>query len=123
MDAVILYLPSPLDRHGHFKYFEDNFCGRTFKVMHDKQKGPLVFTRIYNGELHKNQRMYNVQQDASESNTRVYVPYADEFKEVESVTNGNIAVIAGLKVSTIFLPVNCQCSPNLLWQLIFRVSQ
>ncbi|XP_049820193.1 ribosome-releasing factor 2, mitochondrial isoform X2 [Aethina tumida] len=99
MDAVILYLPSPLDRHAHFKYFEDNFCGRTFKVMHDKQKGPLVFTRIYNGELHKNQRLYNVQQDASESNTRVYVPYADEFKEVESVTNGNIAVIAGLKIT------------------------
>ncbi|KAG5861264.1 hypothetical protein JTB14_013504 [Gonioctena quinquepunctata] len=97
MDAVILYLPSPNKRHQHFSAFEDSLCARAFKVIHDKQKGPLVFLRIYNGTLKKGQKIYSIKQDTSEQIGKLYIAYADDFEEVEMVNNGNIAVVSGLK--------------------------
>ncbi|XP_060536405.1 ribosome-releasing factor 2, mitochondrial isoform X2 [Cylas formicarius] len=97
MDAVILYLPSPSQTKHFYSAFEDNFCGRAFKVRHDKQRGPLVFLRIYNGLIKKNQTIYNVQREKSEAAGRVYIAYADEFQEASSVGAGNIAVVSGLK--------------------------
>lgn len=98
MDSVILYLPSPNDTNQRFKAFEDNLCARAFKVLHDKQRGPLVFFRLYSGKLNKGQRIYNVGQDCSENIGKLYIPYADEYCEVEDLKNGNIAVVSGLKV-------------------------
>lgn len=99
MDAVILYLPSPGDRNKHFSCFEDSLCARAFKIKHDKQKGPLVFFRLYNGNLNKGQRIYSIQQDKAEQCGKLYVAYADDFKEVDTIRNGNIAVVSGLKVA------------------------
>lgn len=98
MDAVILYLPSPLETNKQYTYFEDNLCAKAFKVIHDKQKGPLVFLRIYSGVLNKHQKIYNFGQDRSEQIGRLYVAYADDFEEIERITKGNIAVVTGLKV-------------------------
>lgn len=98
MDAVILYLPSPNERNKLFLNFENDLCARAFKVIHDKQKGPLVFFRIYNGTLKKGQKVYSMKQDCSEQIGKMYIAYADDFEEVESVSMGNIAVVAGLKV-------------------------
>ncbi|KAJ8925928.1 hypothetical protein NQ315_009780 [Exocentrus adspersus] len=97
MDAVILYLPSPNKKNEVYKCFESNLCAGVFKVVHDKQRGPLVFLRIYNGTLSKSQKVYSIQQECSEQIGRLYVAYADEFTEVDSVKSGNIAVVAGLK--------------------------
>jgi len=97
MDSVVLYLPSPDERNHHFKCFKDTLCARAFKIIHDKQKGPLVFFRIYSGVFNKAQRIYNIAQDRSEQTGRLYIAYADEFQEAESLGNGNIAVVAGLK--------------------------
>lgn len=98
MDSIILYLPSPENTSKVFSAFDDNFCGRAFKVKHDKQKGgSLVFIRVYNGVINKGQKIYSVQRDLSEQVGRIYIAYADDFKEVESVGNGNIAVISGSK--------------------------
>ncbi|XP_030765251.1 ribosome-releasing factor 2, mitochondrial isoform X2 [Sitophilus oryzae] len=97
MDAVISYLPWPLNSIRVFSHFDDHFCGRAFKVIHDKQRGPLVFLRIYNGVIKKGQKIYSIQRDVSEQVGRVYVAYADDFTEVELVENGNIAVVSGLK--------------------------
>lgn len=98
MDAVVLYLPSPIERNQDYSIFEENFCGRAFKVLHDRQKGPLVFIRLYNGVLSKGQKMYSVQQETSEQSSRLFIAYADELKDVESVRDGSIAVVTGLKV-------------------------
>ncbi|XP_076268400.1 mitochondrial ribosome recycling factor 2 isoform X2 [Rhynchophorus ferrugineus] len=97
MDSVIHYLPSPLSTIKVFSHFKEHFCGRAFKVIHDKQKGPLVFLRVYNGSIKKGQKIYSIQRDVPEQVGRVYVAYADDFKEVEVVSNGNIAVVSGLK--------------------------
>ncbi|CAH1117493.1 unnamed protein product [Phaedon cochleariae] len=97
MDAIVLYLPSPIDRNQVYSHFEDNICARAFKVIHDRQKGPLVFMRIYNGTLKKNQRIYCIRKDISEQVGKLYVAYADDFEETDEVSNGNIAVVSGLK--------------------------
>ncbi|XP_063921742.1 ribosome-releasing factor 2, mitochondrial isoform X2 [Zophobas morio] len=97
MDSVILYLPSPMDRNKHFTSFEENTCARAFKVRHDRQKGPLVFFRIYNGNISKGQKLYSIQREISEQCGKLYIAYADDLKEVDSIQNGNIAVVSGLK--------------------------
>lgn len=99
MDSVITYLPSPVERNKQFQCFENNLCGRAFKIIHDKQKGPLVFFRVFAGKFIKGQKIYNIHQNISEQTGRLLVAYADDFEEVPEVTNGNIAVVTGLKVS------------------------
>lgn len=98
MDAVILYLPAPNRKNQLFAQFEDHICARAFKVIHDKQRGPLVFFRVYNGKLKTGQKIYNIQQKQSEQIGKLYIAYADDFKEVEEVDNGYIVVGGGLKV-------------------------
>ncbi|KAJ8974319.1 hypothetical protein NQ317_010915 [Molorchus minor] len=97
MDAVILYLPSPIKKNERYKCFEDSLCAKAFKVKYDKQKGPLAFFRLYNGVLNKGQKIYSIQQDGSEQVGKVYVAYADDLEEVQSMKAGNIAVVSGLK--------------------------
>lgn len=98
MDAIILYLPSPLEINQQYAHFENSLCAKAFKVIHDKQKGPLVFFRIYSGTFNKGQKIYNFGMDRSEQTGRLYIAYADDFKEVDEITKGNIAVVTGLKV-------------------------
>lgn len=110
MDAVILYLPSPESNPMANRYncFGDNLAARAFKVVHDKQKGPLTFVRIYSGTFKQGQRVYNVQQEKTEPSAKLYTPYADEYKEAAILSCGNIAAVSGLKatVSGDLLSVN-----------------
>lgn len=99
MDSVILYLPSPDERNEQYSCFEDNLCARAFKVVHNHQRGPLVFFRVYSGKMTNGQKLYNAHQDITEHTGKLLLAYADEFQEVNEVTNGNIAVLSHLKVS------------------------
>jgi elongation factor G len=108
MDSVILYLPSPNQRNKHFTSFDENLCARAFKVRHDKQKGPLTFFRIYNGVFNKSQRIYSIQQEKAEQTGKLFVAYADDLQEVDSIGNGNIAVVSGLKVLKSVVTTNMQ---------------
>lgn len=101
MDSVILYLPSPDERNQHFQAFESSLCGRAFKVVHDKQRGPLVFCRLYSGSLKKGQKIYNVSRDQNETVMKLYNAYADEYHETEAIENGSIAIVSGMRVSKI----------------------
>lgn len=99
MDGVILYLPSPdlNPRRKDYRCFENNFSARAFKIVHDKQRGPITFFRVYTGRLTKGQRMYNVERARSEQGGRLYAAYADDYEEVAEVTEGNIGALTGLK--------------------------
>lgn len=99
MDSVILYLPAPDETNTYFNCFKENLSARAFKIIHDKQKGPLVFFRIYSGIFNKGQKIYNISQAFSEQTGKLYIAYADEFQEIEKLENGNIAVVSGLKVN------------------------
>lgn len=55
MDGIIDYLPSPNDciTLDPFKFFGTSMSARAFKIVHEKQKGPVTFLRIYTGTLEK----------------------------------------------------------------------
>uniref|UniRef100_A0A1B6GLX8 Tr-type G domain-containing protein n=1 Tax=Cuerna arida TaxID=1464854 RepID=A0A1B6GLX8_9HEMI len=99
MDAVVHYLPSPLDCTHAITYsnFGDNLAAKVFKVTHVKHKGPLSFLRLYSGTLTKGQKVYNMRQGKSELLTKIMVVEADDFEEVQEVTKGNIAAVSGLQ--------------------------
>nr|XP_012217751.1 PREDICTED: ribosome-releasing factor 2, mitochondrial [Linepithema humile]XP_012217752.1 PREDICTED: ribosome-releasing factor 2, mitochondrial [Linepithema humile]XP_012217753.1 PREDICTED: ribosome-releasing factor 2, mitochondrial [Linepithema humile]XP_012217754.1 PREDICTED: ribosome-releasing factor 2, mitochondrial [Linepithema humile] len=99
MDSVILYLPSPAnaDNLNPYRCFKNNLAARVFKVVHDKQRGPITFFRIYSGKMKKSQKLYNVTRKQSEQCTRLYIACADDYEEVAEVSYGNIAAVGGLK--------------------------
>lgn len=55
MDAVVNILPSPDMREdlNIYNFFENNLCAQAFKVVHNKQKGPITFFRLYSGNMLK----------------------------------------------------------------------
>ncbi|KAL4713040.1 hypothetical protein ACJJTC_001094 [Scirpophaga incertulas] len=97
LDGVVSYLPSPLQCNDLYKSFGSDLVARSFKVQHDDQRGVLTFLRLYGGKISKGQKIYNLARDKSEQIGGLYVALADEFKPVEVVTAGNIAVVSALK--------------------------
>ncbi|XP_053613414.1 ribosome-releasing factor 2, mitochondrial [Plodia interpunctella] len=99
MDAVVSYLPTPLQCNRLYNCFEKDLSARAFKVQHDDQRGVLTFLRLYSGEINRNQKIYNLGREKTEQTGSLYVALADEYKPVETVTAGNIAVVSSLKAA------------------------
>lgn len=98
MDAVINYLPAPneSEKNKIYNCFGDDFVGKVFKVTHDPQRGALSLVRIYRGELKKSSRV-TTSKGVAENVQRIYEPLADEYRETELISAGNVCVCAGLK--------------------------
>lgn len=75
----------------------NDMAGKVFKVTHDKQRGPLSLVRMFRGKLKKGAKVVT-SSGASETVQRLYEPLADEYREVDMVEAGNVAILAGLKV-------------------------
>lgn len=71
--------------------------GKVFKIVHDKQRGPLTLVRIFRGELKKGMRLVSTHGNAEVVN-KLYEPLADEYREIASLGEGDVAICAGLKV-------------------------
>jgi elongation factor G len=56
----------------------------------------LSYVRVYSGELHANRKIFNVDKNVVEHCNKIYIPFANQLKQVNKVTNGNIALISGL---------------------------
>ncbi|XP_040914849.1 ribosome-releasing factor 2, mitochondrial isoform X2 [Toxotes jaculatrix] len=98
LDAIIAYLPAPNERHHDLvRWYKDDLCALAFKVLHDKQRGPLVFLRIYSGTLKPQTAIHNINRNCTERMSRLLVPFADQHVEIPSITAGNIALTVGLK--------------------------
>ncbi|XP_051028555.1 ribosome-releasing factor 2, mitochondrial [Acomys russatus] len=98
LDAVTMYLPSPEEReYGSLQWYKDDLCALAFKVLHDKQRGPLVFLRIYSGTLTPQLAVHNINRNCTERMSRLLLPFADQHVEIPSLTAGNIALTVGLK--------------------------
>lgn len=98
LDAVVLLLPSPTDReHQFLEYYSNSLATLAFKIQHDKQKGVLTFLRIYSGSLSSGLSLYNVNREYTEKLGRLYQVNADEYKEVNTMSAGNIVAVTGLK--------------------------
>ncbi|KAL2099881.1 hypothetical protein ACEWY4_004275 [Coilia grayii] len=98
LDAITLYLPAPNQRHHHLvRWYQDDLCALAFKVVHDKQRGPLVFLRIYSGTMKPQSAVHNINRDGTERMSRLLLPFADQHVEIPSLSAGNIALTVGLK--------------------------
>ncbi|XP_017383133.1 ribosome-releasing factor 2, mitochondrial isoform X1 [Cebus imitator] len=98
LDAVTMYLPSPEERNYEFlQWYKGDLCALAFKVLHDKQRGPLVFMRIYSGTIKPQLAIHNINGNCTERISRLLLPFADQHIEISSLTAGNIALTVGLK--------------------------
>lgn len=98
LDAITMYLPSPEERNYEFlQWYKDDLCALAFKVLHDKQRGPLVFMRIYSGTIKSQLAIHNINGNCTERISRLLLPFADQHIEIPSLTAGNIALTVGLK--------------------------
>ncbi|XP_044513629.1 ribosome-releasing factor 2, mitochondrial isoform X1 [Gracilinanus agilis] len=98
LDAITMYLPSPDERSDEFlQWYKDDLCALAFKVLHDKQRGPLVFTRVYSGTMKPQSAVHNINGNCTERISRLLLPFADQHIEIPSLTAGNIALTVGLK--------------------------
>ena len=112
LDAVELYLPSPLDKppivgHHPKKGTEivrhpdpkEPFCGLVFKITNDAH-GDLAFVRIYSGVLKAGgSRPLNPGKDKKENCSRLYHIRADDREKVDEASAGDIVGVVGLKDS------------------------
>ena len=113
LDAVIDYLPSPVDippvqginpetRETEERPASDDapFSALAFKIMNDQHVGQLVFLRVYSGTLEAGSGVYNSTKDKKERVGRLLRMHANKKEEVESVAAGDIAAAIGLKLTT-----------------------
>ncbi|EDV94723.1 ribosome-releasing factor 2, mitochondrial [Drosophila grimshawi] len=97
MDAVNAYLPMPEERNQMYDCFGNDFAGKVFKIVHDKQRGPLTLVRLLRGELKRGMRLLCSARGQAEVVSKIYEPLADEYREVGSMQAGDVAICAGLK--------------------------
>jgi len=112
LDAVVDYLPSPLDIEDvqgvHMDTLEPDsrppaddapFSALAFKVMNDPFVGSLTFIRIYSGSLLKGTYLNSVK-DKKEKVGRMLEMHANERKDVDEAFAGDIIALAGMKETT-----------------------
>ncbi|HEX3988011.1 MAG TPA: elongation factor G, partial [Verrucomicrobiae bacterium] len=110
IDAVVDYLPSPLDvppmqgvEPGTDNTVvvepDDNnkFCSLAFKLWTDVYAGKLVFFRVYSGSLKKGDNIYNPRTRRRERVARLMIIQGSERKDVDQVFSGDIAALVGLR--------------------------
>ncbi|CEF61996.1 Ribosome-releasing factor 2, mitochondrial [Strongyloides ratti] len=112
LDMIVDYLPTPCERNLlSKKIFNDKMSGLVFKIGHDDKLGQLFYTRIYTGTLKNNSILYNGNRQEYENKVKIYIPYSDEFVSAPTISEGNIAVITGLKETrtgeSLFEDVKC----------------
>lgn len=107
MDAIVQFLPDPVERsvqaHPFVRHYGDSLCALAFKTVHDSQRGALTFVRLYSGSLEAGSSVYNVGKECNEHCGKLYQVFADEHREIASVTVGNIAAVSGLKQVSVFI--------------------
>lgn len=113
LDAVVNWMPSPLDR-GVVKAHaldsgdeillqpDDNapLAALAFKIMTDPYVGRLTFIRIYSGTLTKGMSLLNTTKDTKERISRLLEMHANQRKEKDEFFTGDIAACIGLKSAT-----------------------
>jgi len=113
MDAIVEYLPSPLDvppvegvnpKSGESEVRHprntEPFSGLAFKVVTDPHVGRLVYIRIYSGTLGVGQQIYNVTKQKYERIGKLVLLHADQRELIEEAYAGEIVAVVGIKDST-----------------------
>jgi len=110
VDAVVDYLPSPIDIPSAKGIDPDTqaernaptddagkFCSLAFKLWSDPFVGKLVFFRVYSGKLSKGDTVFNPRTNKRERISRLIQIQADKREDIETCYSGDIAAIVGIK--------------------------
>jgi elongation factor G len=110
LDAVVDYLPSPLDippvtginpktgQEGERKAADNEpFAAMAFKIMTDPFVGQLTFIRVYSGTLHSGSYVYNSTKGTRERIGRLLKMHANKREEIQEIYSGDICAAVGLK--------------------------
>jgi elongation factor G len=113
LDAVIDYLPSPLDVppiHGidprtenelsRRPALDEPFAALAFKVMSDPFVGKLTYIRVYSGQMKQGDKVMNTTTGKSERVGRILQMHANHREERDEIGAGEIAAVVGLKATT-----------------------
>ena len=131
LDAIVAYLPSPLDVE-HIKGVtpkgeeaerltsdDEPFAGLAFKIMADPFVGKLAFFRAYSGKLKSGSYVYNSVKGKKERIGRLLRMHANHREEVEEIYAGDICAIVGLKDTTTGDTLCEETKPIILEQMEF----
>ena len=114
LDAIVAYLPSPLDI-GEVKGHDgkntdktiarkpdpsDDFSGLAFKIATDPFVGQLTYFRIYSGELKAGSQVFNPLENKKERIGKILQMHANKREELQSASAGDIVALTGLKFTT-----------------------
>ncbi len=132
LDAVVDYMPSPLDipaikgidpdteepteRHASD---DEPFSALAFKIMTDPFVGKLAFFRVYSGTLNAGSNVYNSNKDNQERIGRILQMHANDRKDIDIVYSGDIAAAVGLKNTTTGDTLCDKNHPVILEQMVF----
>jgi elongation factor G len=132
LDAVIHYLPSPLDVppvHGLSPEKEEEavrnaaddepFSSLAFKIMTDPYVGRLTYVRVYSGTLESGSYVYNSTKEKRERVGRILRMHANHREEIKGISTGDIVAIVGLKNTTTGDTLCLENSPILLETITF----
>ncbi|MDR1553224.1 MAG: elongation factor G [Prevotellaceae bacterium] len=109
LDAIIRYLPNPLDKGEVFGIDEDNneisrkadakepFCALVFKIATDPYVGRLAFIRVYSGRIDAGSYIYNSRSEKKERVARLYQMHSNKQNPIEFVEAGDICACVGFK--------------------------
>ncbi len=110
LDAVVDYLPSPLDlpavtgthpktgeKEERKRVNEEAFSGLAFKIQIDPHVGKLTYVRIYSGKLTSGSYTYNSSKGATERVGRLLLMHANQREEIKEAYAGEIVAVVGLK--------------------------
>jgi elongation factor G len=114
LDAIVHYLPSPLDVppvEGHLPLKEDDHVARkpddnepfsalAFKIMSDPYVGRLTYLRVYSGVLHSGSHVLNSTKDRKERVGRILQMHANHREDKDAAYTGDIVAVVGLKHAT-----------------------
>jgi len=121
LDAVIDYLPSPVDIHAvrgekengkieeRHASDEEPFAGLAFKIATDPYVGQLIFFRVYSGVVSTGDTIYNPIKGRKERIGRLLQMHANQREEIKEVRAGDIAAAVGLKEA---VTGDTLCDPN-----------
>ncbi|HEY7793886.1 MAG TPA: elongation factor G [Gaiellaceae bacterium] len=132
LDAVIDYLPSPLDvppvqgvdpkteaEATRDASLEEPFSALAFKVMSDPYVGKLTYFRVYSGTLKAGDRVLNTTNGKTERVGRILQMHANHREEREEITAGEIAAGVGLKQTTTGDTLAVESAPIVLESMTF----
>ena len=133
LDAVIDFLPSPvdippvqgIDESDETKKLErkaddsEKFSALAFKIMTDPFVGQLIFFRVYSGKINSGDTVYNPVKQKKERLGRILQMHANQREEIKEVLAGDIAAAVGLKDATTGDTLCDPAAPIVLERMVF----